>query len=76
MFSDTHEVFAADGRLADLGSFRSAGGFLADVVNAQGGPPPPPKPELPAELMASLFPPTDDPKMRGVHGRDAEGDAR
>lgn len=27
-FSDNHEVIAADGRLADIGSFRGAGGFI------------------------------------------------
>lgn len=61
IFSDNHEVLSADGRRLDLGSHRAAGGFLADVVNAQGGPPPPPRPELPPDLMASLFPPTDNP---------------
>ncbi len=29
VFSDAHDVVAADGRLADLGSFRAAGGFIA-----------------------------------------------
>jgi hypothetical protein len=29
VFSDGHDVVAADGRLADLGSFRAAGGFIA-----------------------------------------------
>ena len=33
VFSDGHEVFASDGRLLDLGSFRSSGGFLADILN-------------------------------------------
>ena len=59
IFSDNHEVIAADGRKLDLGSMRSSGGFLAEVLNAQGGPPPAPRPELPAELMAGMFPPTD-----------------
>ncbi len=65
VFSDNHEVIAADGRKLDLGSMRSSGGFLAEVLNAQGGPPPAPKPELPAELMAGMFPPTEgmDPKV-------------
>lgn len=33
VFSDNHEVVAAGGRLLDLGSFRAAGGFLADLLN-------------------------------------------
>ncbi|HUT36329.1 MAG TPA: hypothetical protein VNE39_22770 [Planctomycetota bacterium] len=33
VFSDSHEVIAADGRLVDLGSFRGAAGTLADFVN-------------------------------------------
>jgi hypothetical protein len=28
IFSDNHEVIAADGRVADIGSFRGAGAFL------------------------------------------------
>ena len=59
IFSDNHEVFAADGRMIDLGSMRSSGGFLAEVLNSQGGPPPAARPEMPAELMASMFPPAD-----------------
>jgi len=43
VFSDNHEVAAADGRLLDLGSMRAGGGFLAEVLNKQGGPKPPPK---------------------------------
>jgi hypothetical protein len=35
VFSDNHEVVAADGRVLDLGSFRASGGFLADVLNTQ-----------------------------------------
>ena len=35
VFSDSHEVVAADGRLLDLGSFRCSGGFLADVLNRE-----------------------------------------
>lgn len=46
VFGDNHEVSAADGRKLDLGSMRGAGGFLAEVLNAQGGPPPPPRPDL------------------------------
>src|SRR3989442_13790213 len=30
IFSDNHEVIAADGRVADIGSFRGAGAFLAE----------------------------------------------
>jgi hypothetical protein len=59
VFSDNHDVIAADGRKIDLGSMRSSGGFLAEVLNAQGGPPPAARPELPAELMAGMFPPAD-----------------
>jgi hypothetical protein len=35
IFSDNHEVIAADGRRLDLGSFRASGGFLADMLNRQ-----------------------------------------
>ncbi len=59
VFSDNHVVTAADGREIDLGTMRSSGGFLAKILNAQGGPPPATRPELPAELMASMFPPTE-----------------
>jgi hypothetical protein len=31
-FSDNHEVIAADGRVADIGSFRGAGAFIAEHV--------------------------------------------
>lgn len=65
VFSDNHEVVAADGRVLDLGSMRTAGGFLADVLNARGAPPPP-RPELPPELTASLFPPSDDPRVAAM----------
>lgn len=37
VFSDGHDVVAADGRRLDLGSFRASGGFLADVLNRQVG---------------------------------------
>lgn len=66
VFSDNHDVKADDGRLLRLGSARSSGGFLADILNAQGGPPPPPKPQLPPELEAQLFPKSDDPKMQAI----------
>jgi len=38
IFSDNHEVIAADGRLADIGSFRGASAFLDEYVtgNARG----------------------------------------
>ena len=62
VFSDNHEVSASDGRLLDLGSHRASGGFLADVLNAQGGPPPPAKTDLSA-MIDSMFPPSDDPKV-------------
>ena len=55
VFSDNHEVVAADGRRLDLGSSRSGGGFLAEVLNAQGGPPPVPRPDLDG-MMEGLFP--------------------
>jgi len=32
IFSDNHSVIADDGREADIGSFRGAGGFLADFA--------------------------------------------
>jgi hypothetical protein len=35
VFSDAHEVFSADGRLLDLGSFRRSGEFLAELLNRQ-----------------------------------------
>lgn len=37
VFSDSHQVLAPDGRVLDLGSFRSTGGFLADLLNQQTG---------------------------------------
>jgi hypothetical protein len=38
VFSDGHEVVSRqDGRVLDLGSFRSSGDFLADVANRQTG---------------------------------------
>ncbi len=59
IFSDSHEVFAADGRRLDLGSSRGSGGFLAEVLNGQGGPPPRPRPELPDDLLSGLTTPAD-----------------
>jgi hypothetical protein len=59
VLSNNHEVRVADGRKLDLGSHRSAGGFLADVINGQGGPPPSPRPEMPANLQAMFDPPAD-----------------
>jgi hypothetical protein len=35
VFSDGHEVVASAGGVLDLGSFRSSGGFLADILNQQ-----------------------------------------
>jgi hypothetical protein len=32
VFSDNHDVIAADGRVADIGSFRGAGAFLAEYL--------------------------------------------
>jgi hypothetical protein len=32
IFSDNHDVIAADGRLADIGSFRGAGAFLDEYL--------------------------------------------
>jgi len=55
VFADNHEVTAADGRLLELGSFRAAGGFLADVLNTQGGPPPPPKPPEMTSYLTDMF---------------------
>jgi hypothetical protein len=37
IFSDNHDVLGPDGRLVDIGSFRGAGGFLADCLNRQIG---------------------------------------
>lgn len=37
IFSNQHEVIAPDGRLIDLGSFRAAGGFIADYLNRRTG---------------------------------------
>jgi hypothetical protein len=34
VFSDNHEVIAADGRVADIGSFRGAGAFLDEHLTA------------------------------------------
>lgn len=33
VFSDNHEVIAADGRVVDIGSFRGAAGFIAERVS-------------------------------------------
>jgi len=54
IFSDNHEVVAADGRLYDLGSSRSSAGFLADVLNTQDGPKPLPRPSPDAFLSEML----------------------
>ena len=35
VFSENHDVLAADGRIADLGSWRGSADFLADILNAQ-----------------------------------------
>ncbi len=56
IFSDNHEVTDEEGRLFDLGSLRSSGGFLAEVLNKQDGPKPPPKLE-PAGMFADMFAP-------------------
>jgi hypothetical protein len=37
IFSDNHEVVGPDGREMDIGSFRGAGGFIADCLNRQTG---------------------------------------
>lgn len=37
IFSDSHDMLGPDGRLIDIGSFRGAGGFLADCLNRQSG---------------------------------------
>ena len=66
VFSDNHEVLADDGRWLHLGSARGSGGFLAEVLNSQGGPPPPPKPELPPELEAMMFPKSDNPAVQAM----------
>jgi hypothetical protein len=60
VFSDSHDVIAADGRLADIGSFRGAGAFLdehlTDREDAMDRPPP-------ATVRA----------YRQVYGRDPRG---
>ena len=66
IFSDNHDVISDDDRLLRLGSARSSGGFLAEVLNSQGGPPPPPKPELPPELEAMMFPKSDNPQVQAM----------
>jgi hypothetical protein len=66
VFSDNHEVLSADGRWLHLGSARGSGGFLAEVLNAQGGPPPPPKPQLPPDLEEKLFPKSDNPQVQAM----------
>jgi len=37
IFSDNHDVLGPDGRVVDIGSFRGAGGFIADCINCQIG---------------------------------------
>jgi hypothetical protein len=37
VFSDNHDVLGPDGRVVDIGSFRGAGGFIADCINTQIG---------------------------------------
>jgi len=37
IFSDNHEVLGPDGRIVDIGSFRGAGSFLAELANVQIG---------------------------------------
>ncbi len=37
VFSDNHEVIGPDGRVADTGSFRGSGGFIADYLNVRLG---------------------------------------
>lgn len=37
VFSDNHEVSAADGRVVDIGSFRGTGGFIADLLSGEAG---------------------------------------
>jgi hypothetical protein len=37
VFSDNHDVIAPDGRAVDIGSFRGAGDFIADLLNREIG---------------------------------------
>ncbi|MBI2478339.1 MAG: hypothetical protein HYV60_06770, partial [Planctomycetia bacterium] len=37
IFSDNHDVLGPDDRVLDMGSFRGAGGFIADELNRQIG---------------------------------------
>ena len=46
IFSDNHDVTTADGRLAELGSFRGSAGTLADWVNRSLGHPVEPEPSI------------------------------
>lgn len=39
IFSDNHDVLGPDDRVLDIGSFRGAGGFIADELNRQIGLP-------------------------------------
>lgn len=36
VFSDNHDVIAPDGRVVDIGSFRGAGGFIAELLDRRG----------------------------------------
>jgi hypothetical protein len=37
IFSDNHEVIAADGRIVDIGSFRGASAFLDEFISGESG---------------------------------------
>ena len=37
VFSDNHDVIAPDGRLVDIGSFRGAGDFIAELLDRERG---------------------------------------
>lgn len=37
IFSDNHDVVGSDGRVVDIGSFRGAGGFIAESINRRTG---------------------------------------
>jgi hypothetical protein len=39
VFSDNHDVIRPDGRIVDIGSFRGAGGFIAECLNRQSPTP-------------------------------------
>lgn len=64
VFSDNHEVIAADGRVADIGSFRGASAFRAELADMNA--------RAREEAMDRPPPPTVR-AYRHVYGRDPRG---